>query len=880
MGEVYRARDERLGRDVAIKVLPAEFAADPERLRRFEQEARAVAGLSHPNILALYDIGAHEGSPFIVSELLEGETLRDRLRAGGLTVRKAVEIGVQIAQGLSAAHEKGIVHRDLKPANVFITKDGHVKVLDFGIAKLVAPRTAEELVEATTVMEATAAGTILGTVGYMSPEQVRGQSVDHRTDIFSFGCVVFEMFSGRPPFQKDTAAESMTAILREEPPPLSTAGREVPPLLVGIVSRCLEKSPDDRFQSARDLAFDLRAIVTDSGGARAGPAVAPFARRRLAWLAACVVAALAGAVGGFFVLRGRAAKTEAALEPMRIVVAVFENQTGDRSLDPLGRMASDWIAQGLSQITSVEVVPTSETMQAEQAASHEAGSRSQADALRALAERTGAGTVVSGSYYLLGQQLQLQAKVTDAAHGTLVYAVEPVLGARESPMQVLEALRQRVMGVVATHFGSEMSLSPQVRRPPLFEAYREYVAGLEFFGEDLPGAIRHFEKAVEVDPDFFGPELYIAVAYADQGDYTRSDAITRRLNENREKLTPLERLLLDYHRARLAGRTAEALAALQQAWKLAPRSTLLAHLVGLYSLRLNLPQQTVDTYTRLAPERFFDNRTIVGSRSFISLMQAHHMLASYEGELEVAERAIQAFPDLLSVRGGKVRALAALGRLDELGGVIDNSLAVQSRAGTPSDLMLWAAAELRAHGNREEALRMAARAVSWLESRPASERAKETHRSELALALYAAERWDEARAIYEERAAQQPVPGGSRKSPHAKAAHEDVPETLRVSRAIDYLGALGALAARRSDRAEAKRISDELGRIEKPFTFGAHTHWRACIAALLGDKPQAMDLLRESVAQGKSYTVGLHRDMDLEPLWDYPPFQELLRPKG
>jgi serine/threonine protein kinase/WD40 repeat protein len=260
MGEVYRARDTRLGRDVAVKVLPAQFASDPGRLRRFEQEARAVAALSHPNIVALYDVGTHEGSPFIVSELLEGETLRDRLKSGRLTVRKAVETGVQIAQGLAAAHEKGIVHRDLKPANVFLTRDGHVKILDFGIAKLTRPDPGPQ---ATTLTPepSTETGGILGTVGYMSPEQVRGLPTDHRTDIFSFGCVLYEMLSGRSPFRKETTAETMTAILHEDPPALTGIGSGIPKALQGIVTRCLEKQREDRFSSARDLGFALQAVV-------------------------------------------------------------------------------------------------------------------------------------------------------------------------------------------------------------------------------------------------------------------------------------------------------------------------------------------------------------------------------------------------------------------------------------------------------------------------------------------------------------------------------------------------------------------------------------------------------------------------------------------
>ena len=298
MADVYRAHDTRLGRDVAIKVLPAEYAADPERLRRFEQEARAVAALDHPNILAVHNVGTHEGVPYIVSELLEGKTLRDRLHSGGLTVRKAVETAVQIAQGLAAAHEKGVIHRDLKPGNVFLTKDGQVKILDFGLAKLAAPRSAVEAAQASTVVEPTEAGTTLGTVGYMSPEQVRGQSVDQRTDIFSFGCVLHEMLSGRSPFHRDTPAETMAAILHDDAPALAGTGREISPTLQGIVWRCLEKQAEDRFGSARDVAFALEAVGSETSPPAAGPVVAEGWLRRW-WLATAimVIGAVAVVVG-------------------------------------------------------------------------------------------------------------------------------------------------------------------------------------------------------------------------------------------------------------------------------------------------------------------------------------------------------------------------------------------------------------------------------------------------------------------------------------------------------------------------------------------------------------------------------------------------------
>ena len=290
MGEVYRAKDTRLGREVALKILPESFVREIERLRRFEQEARAVAALNHPNILAIHDIGQHEGSPFLVSELLEGETLRAALDRGALTQRKAIEYGVQITHGLAAAHEKGIIHRDLKPENIFITKDGRIKILDFGLAKL-AQTAGAEPDEMTLTSEHTAAGVVMGTASYMAPEQVRGEAADPRSDIFAFGAVLHEMLSGTRAFRRDTTAETMTAVLKDDPPDLSTRSsdptRPVSPALERIVRRCLEKSPEQRFQSARDLSFALSALSGTEASA-AVHAAAAGAPRRISWLTGLV----------------------------------------------------------------------------------------------------------------------------------------------------------------------------------------------------------------------------------------------------------------------------------------------------------------------------------------------------------------------------------------------------------------------------------------------------------------------------------------------------------------------------------------------------------------------------------------------------------------
>ncbi|HWN98600.1 MAG TPA: protein kinase [Blastocatellia bacterium] len=299
MGEVYRARDTRLGRDVAVKVLPSSFSDNEQRLHRFEQEACAAGALNHPNILIVHDIGSHDGSAYVVSELLEGDTLRERMAGAALPQRKAIDYSLHVARGLAAAHEKGIVHRDLKPENIFITKDGRVKILDFGLAKLTEPADGYAQTDIPTRRIDTDPGMVMGTVGYMSPEQVRGRPVDHRADIFSFGAILYEMLTGKRAFHGESPAETMSAILREDPPDLSESNKNLTPALERVVRHCLEKNPEERFHSASDLAFAIEALsgsTPTSAQTSAMPAVRPrWIRKRelIAWIVAAVAVLVA-----------------------------------------------------------------------------------------------------------------------------------------------------------------------------------------------------------------------------------------------------------------------------------------------------------------------------------------------------------------------------------------------------------------------------------------------------------------------------------------------------------------------------------------------------------------------------------------------------------
>ena len=313
MGEVYRARDTRLARYVAVKVLPGAYSADPDRMRRFEHEARAAAALNHPNIVAVYDVGTHDGAPYVVSELLEGMTLRERLAGGSIPERRTIEFALDIAHGLAAAHAKGIAHRDLKPENLFVTRDGRIKILDFGLAKLTRPEAMEgSRSKAPTVTAGTDPGVIFGTVGYMAPEQVRGEPADHRADLFALGAILYEMLSGKRPFHRAAPVETMNAIMKEDPPDLAHAARPVSPALERIVMHCLEKDPGARFQSAQDVAFNLEAL---SGLREPGTPLPGGAKPRLGLKplgAALAVAALllAAFAAGRAIRAGRAAVPE------------------------------------------------------------------------------------------------------------------------------------------------------------------------------------------------------------------------------------------------------------------------------------------------------------------------------------------------------------------------------------------------------------------------------------------------------------------------------------------------------------------------------------------------------------------------------------------
>jgi serine/threonine protein kinase/Flp pilus assembly protein TadD len=537
MGEVYRARDSRLGRDVAIKVLPSLLSADSERLRRFEQEARAAAALNHPNILAVFQMGTFEGAPYLVSELLEGETLREPIRQGRLPVRKAIDYGVQIARGLAAAHEKGIVHRDLKPENLFVTKDGRVKILDFGLAKLTQPQSSSAH-SAVTLTEGTEAGVVMGTVGYMSPEQVRGQTADHRADIFAFGAILYEMLAGKRAFQKPTSPETMTAILNEDAG-ISQVTTYIPQALQRVVHRCLEKNPEQRFQSASDLAFALDALSESGGPAYSAMAAkaATDAGKRWKVIVPAALVVLAFLVGAYFYFHSRPKLTDKDT----IVLAEFANSTGDAIFDDTLKTA---LNVSLRQSPFLNVLSDSEVAKTLQLMTRPADTKLTPAVTRELCQRAGSKVYIAGSIGSLGSEYVLGLKAVNCKSGDTLAEEQVTAASKEKVLDALGEAASKLRGELGESLASVQKFDVPLQQATTasLEALKKYSAGKQAFEKgDVQASIAFIRRAVDLDPNF--ARAYAALSA--NGDPSLARQYALRAYELRDRVTEPEKLRIE-----------------------------------------------------------------------------------------------------------------------------------------------------------------------------------------------------------------------------------------------------------------------------------------------------------------------------------------------
>ncbi len=545
MGEVYRAQDTRLKREVAVKILPSHVANNPDSLSRFEREAMALAQLSHPNILAIHDFGRYAGVTLAATELLNGETLRVRIERGPIPTRRVLEIAANIAEGLAAAHSKGIVHRDLKPENVFITSDDQVKILDFGLARVEGAGTRTDGTE-TSIPTETDPSIVKGTIGYMAPEQLRGQHTDGRGDIFSLGCLLYEMLTGQRTFARDTVADTMSAILHEDPTDFAQSGRQIPADVERVTLQCLEKHPGERFQSARDLAVHLRTLVSSTDISSPGLRRTSGGMRWLIWalpLALIVVLAVAAL---FMTLMTPGPGT--LTERPSVAVLYFENNTGDASLNWLRSALANMLVTDLSQSTQIEVLGTDRLYQVLKELGQLEAPTVSSEVIEELARQAGVTTVVLGSFVKAGDSFRLSTRVQEAESGRIL-ATERVEGVGESAIfQMVDELTKRIKTTLEVSVPSDEAFERGIEEvtSSSVEAFRYYADGERLHGESKDAeAIPLFEKALEIDPDFAMALAKLSVAHWNVGHVAESYDYAKRALERVDRLTARERYYIE-----------------------------------------------------------------------------------------------------------------------------------------------------------------------------------------------------------------------------------------------------------------------------------------------------------------------------------------------
>ena len=489
MGEVYRAKDLELGREVAIKVLRKELASEPDALKRFEREARTASALNHPNITTIHHIGEHEGTRYIAMELVDGKTLRELLSEGPFSTKKTLDVARQIAGGLAKAHAAGIVHRDLKPENFMVTEDGLVKILDFGLAKLI-PQGSDVDPEMATVTKATRQGTLLGTVQYMSPEQAAGRALDYRSDQFSFGSILYEMLTGRLAFREDTVPQTLTAIMKDEPEPISKLNDEAPDQLLVIVERCLAKEPDKRFDETKELAAELENVPDTMSLSRR-------TRRRVLWMAAAILGTFLVSALGLNVL-GLRDWVSSKLTPApidSIAVLPLQNLSGDPEQEYFADGMTEALMTNLAKIGALKVISRSSIMR------YKGTDKS----LGEIAEELGVDAIVEGSALRVGNRVRITAQLIDPETDQALWA-----DSYERDLQDVLLLQSEVAQAIAEQIQVAVTPEETTRlagaRPVDPEAYEAYLRGsfhsYQFTPADLATALEYFESALEKDPDY------------------------------------------------------------------------------------------------------------------------------------------------------------------------------------------------------------------------------------------------------------------------------------------------------------------------------------------------------------------------------------------
>jgi serine/threonine protein kinase len=845
MGLVYKAFDMKLKRNVALKLLPRNLTTDEELKKRFIKEAVAASSFEDKNICIIHEIDeTDDGQLFIVMGYYEGETLKERLEKGPLDVDAALDITIQTTEGLSAVHKKKIIHRDIKPANLIITKDGIVKILDFGIAKL-KDRT-----------RLTKVGGTLGTASYMSPEQASGKEIDHRTDIWAVGIVLYEMLTSAPPFRGDYEQAVIYSILNETPEKVRAINPDVPEELERIVVKLLEKNRDARYSDFKALLIDLKKLkekLKNNGQTLPDQKQKKHKQRHIkSKKKAIVVSSII-----FFVIilvtvllfKFKTIPENSALVPNRVVVSSFENLTGDSKLDIIGYIAADWITECLSSLEEIEVIPTLAVMEAMEMMKSEGGSvgKNQIN----LARTTESSLIIYGSYYLEEKELVVKASLTDIRKNKLLDVFEPERGSKSKPTEIINLLSQKIMGAVAARFSSLDGFA-FYKKPPNYDAYCEFIEGKRAFGDNYALSIQSFEKALQLDPEFLMPKLWLSFAYDNMTRYEEANKLREELNQKRDQLSTFERTVLDWGGLMSRGNFLEALRVIQKVQNISPSSNTINYITMLTAYLANRPEEAIHHYNSLNPKAI--NYSIwTTSWRYNILCSAYYMLDRHKEELETAELALRYFPESKAIWNAKVRSLIALKRLDAMEIALNEVSAVKLRFGSANEVVMEAAIELRIQGYTERAEKLALDVIKYHENMESLSPDDSLYYID-ALSI-GNQRWENI-------------------EPKIKKIVAKHPDDIQCE------GILGVVYAHLGKKEKALEISHRLKNMKNPFLNGYASYWKARIAAVLGDKDQAVKLLAQAFSEGMGHGAWQMREIDFLPLRGYQPFEEIIRPAG